>query len=72
MIHNSSSMDRPAVAQRNPRMLMLIGAGVVLLVVLAFLAPAVIRFVRAEKSVDAKNIRFATVTRGDLLRDLSV
>ncbi|HEX8254370.1 MAG TPA: efflux RND transporter periplasmic adaptor subunit [Thermoanaerobaculia bacterium] len=72
MIHNTSSMDRPVVAQRNPRTIALIAAGIVLLVILAFLFPAISRWFRAEKSIDATNLRYATVTRGDLLRDLSV
>jgi HlyD family secretion protein len=72
MIHNTSSMDRPVAASRNPRMIAMIAAGVVLLVLAVVMFPALRRWVRAEKSVDAKNVRYATVTRGDLLRDLSV
>jgi HlyD family secretion protein len=47
-------------------------AAVVLLVVAAVVFPAARRWFRAEKSVDAKTIRLGTVTRGDLLRDISV
>ncbi|HYK04353.1 MAG TPA: efflux RND transporter periplasmic adaptor subunit [Thermoanaerobaculia bacterium] len=72
MIHNSSSMDRPAAAQRNPRIIIAAVAGVVLLIVAAVVFPAVRRWFVAEKSVDAKTIRLATVSRGDLLRDISV
>jgi HlyD family secretion protein len=72
MIHNSSSMDRPAEAQRNPRIIIAAVAGVVLLIIAAVVFPAARRWFVAEKSVDAKTIRFATVTRGDLLRDISV
>jgi HlyD family secretion protein len=72
MIHNSSSMDRPAAAQRNPRIIVAAVAGVVLLLVAAVAFPAVRRWFQAEKSIDAKTVRLATVTRGDLLRDISV
>ena len=72
MIHNTSSMDRPAAAQRNPRVIVAAVAGVILLVALAVAFPAMRRWARAEKSVDAKTLRLATVTRGDLLRDISV
>lgn len=72
MIHNSSSMDRPVVAQRNPRVIAAVVAGVVLLILLAVSFPAISRWARADRAVDSKTLRFATVTRGDLLRDLSV
>ncbi|HEX8617633.1 MAG TPA: efflux RND transporter periplasmic adaptor subunit [Thermoanaerobaculia bacterium] len=72
MIHNTSSMDRPAAAQRNPRVVAAIVAAVVLLVAAAVAFPAMRRWAQADRSVDAKTIRFATVTRGDLLRDISV
>jgi HlyD family secretion protein len=72
MIENTSSMDRPAVAQRNPRVLIAAAAGVVLLIVLAFAVPAMRRWSRAERAVDGSTIRTGTVTRGDLLRDISV
>jgi HlyD family secretion protein len=72
MIHNSQSMDRPVTAQRNPRIIAAAVAGVVVVAILAIAFPAMRRWFRADKSVDARNLRFATVTRGDLLRDLSV
>ncbi len=72
MIHNSSSMDRPVEAQRNPRIVIAIVAGVVLLVLAALAFPAMRRWMTAEKSIDASTLRLATVTRGDLLRDISV
>jgi HlyD family secretion protein len=73
MIHNTSSMDRPVVVQRNPRVIAAVVAGVVaLLLILAFTFPSMRRWVRAEKAVDASTLRFAQVTRGDLLRDLSL
>lgn len=73
MIQNSSSMDRPVVAQtRNPRVVAAIAAGVVLLVVAAIAFPAIRRWSRADRAVDASTLRFGTVTRGDLMRDISV
>jgi HlyD family secretion protein len=73
MIHNSSSMDRPVTApQRNMRMLVLGAAGVVLLAALVFAFPSLRRWARAEKSIDSTSVRTASVTRGDLLRDISV
>lgn len=72
MIQNSSSMDRPVVASRNPRLIAAIVAAVVLLGVLALAFPALTRWVRADRSIDGSTLRFATVTRGDLLRDLNV
>lgn len=72
MILDSSSMDRVVVRQRSPRTIA-IGVGAALLLGIVALAfPSMRRWYRAEKSVDAKTIRFATVTRGDLQRDLSV
>ncbi|HEY2090896.1 MAG TPA: efflux RND transporter periplasmic adaptor subunit [Thermoanaerobaculia bacterium] len=73
MIESSSSMDRPVVGQRNARLLA--GgaiASVVVLILLAAAFPAIRRWSRAERAVDASTLRFGTVTRGDLLRDLSV
>ncbi|HEY2321463.1 MAG TPA: efflux RND transporter periplasmic adaptor subunit [Thermoanaerobaculia bacterium] len=73
MIENTSSMDRPVVGQRNAR---LIAGGaiatVAVLVALIAAFPAIRRWSRAERAVDASTLRFGTVTRGDLLRDLSV
>lgn len=71
MIENTSSMDRPAAARRNPRVLA-IGAAAIALVALAIAFPAIRRWMRAERAVDATSLRYATVTRGDLVRDLSV
>ncbi|HEY2829784.1 MAG TPA: efflux RND transporter periplasmic adaptor subunit [Thermoanaerobaculia bacterium] len=73
MIESTSSMDRPVAGQRNARLLA--GgaiASVVVLILLAAAFPAIRRWSRAERAVDASTLRFGTVTRGDLLRDLSV
>jgi HlyD family secretion protein len=72
MIHNSQSMDRPVAPQRSPRVVAAVVAGLILLTLLAIAFPAIRRWVRAEKAVDAKTVRLASVTRGDLLRDLSM
>ena len=65
-------MDRAVVAQRNPRVMIGVAIGAVLLLAFAFVFPSLRRWARADRSVDATTVRFATVTRGDLLRDLSV
>lgn len=72
MITDTSSMDRPVVATRSRRqtILLAIAAGAVAIVALLF--PAILRWVRADRAVDASSLRVAAVTRGDLVRDLSV
>ena len=65
-------MDRPVEAARGPRRLVLAIAAVVLLVGAAVAWPAVRRWAGAERAVDGSTLRYATVTRGDLVRDLSV
>lgn len=73
MIENTSSMDRTVAAGRNPRRVALISAvGVAAIVILALVIPTATRWMRADRAVDATSLRFATVTRGDLLRDLSL
>lgn len=66
-------MDRPVVAGRMSKTtLLLIAGGVVLLIVAIFFLPSIRRWMRAERSVDASSLRYATVERGDLLRDIAV
>jgi HlyD family secretion protein len=72
MIENVSSMDRAVEERSRSRRVPIFIAAVVLLVALAATLPAAIRWFRAERSVDASSLRYATVTRGDLVRDLSV
>lgn len=73
MIQDTSSMDRPVVGARVPRPMLLAGIGVAALVVLAIaLFPSIRRWTSAERSVDATTLRIATVTRGELLRDIAV
>jgi len=73
MIQDTSSMDRHVVVARTPRTMILIAVAVAAVLVLsAVLFPSVRRWARAEKAVDATTLRFGTVQRGDLLRDVSV
>ena len=73
MIQDTSSMDRPIAASRITRPMVIAGiAAVVLLIIAALLFPSVRRWARAETAVDATTLRIAAVTRGDLLRDVSV
>jgi len=66
-------MDRPVETARSSRLLLYIGiAAGALLILGVILFPAIRRWMRAETSVDATGLRIATVTRGDLQRDLSV
>ena len=65
-------MDRTVSVRRNPRLVALIAVAAAALILLAFAFPSINRWVRAERSVDAASLRLATVTRGDLVRDLSV
>lgn len=73
MIQDTSSMDRTVVVARGPRTAILIAvAAVALLVLGAVLFPSLRRWTAAERSVDATTLRYAVVTRGELLRDLTV
>jgi HlyD family secretion protein len=73
MIQDTSSMDRPVVTGRTLRTPIVAAIAVGAILVLAIvLFPSIRRWVRAEKSVDATTLRFGTVGRGDLLRDVSV
>ena len=65
-------MDRPAPAPRVSRRWVAAILGGLLLVAAAAATPTLLRWVRAERAVDSTGLRFGTVTRGDLVRDLSV
>ncbi|HEX6085564.1 MAG TPA: efflux RND transporter periplasmic adaptor subunit [Thermoanaerobaculia bacterium] len=66
-------MDRTVVATRGPRNLAIIAVAVVALGVLgAVLYPSLRRWTTTERSVDATALRYAVVTRGELLRDITV
>jgi HlyD family secretion protein len=73
MIQETNSMDQivtkgPGLSRRTK--LLLAGAGA-LVVALVLIWPAVQRWARAEQSVDLSRLQIATVTRGDLERDVS-
>jgi len=74
MIQSSSTMDRPVEKNgrfnRKQKIWMALGVGVVVLGVLAY--PSIRRWAVAEASIDISRIRLGTVTRGDLVRDVSV
>ena len=74
MIENASSMDRPVAAPgRLTRARVVALAAVALLLILGAAAfPAIRRWSRADRAVDATTISIGTVTRGDLRRDVSV
>jgi hypothetical protein len=66
-------MDHAVVQPRSTRRLILLSvAGAVILLLGVFLFPSIRRWMRAEKAIDATSLRFASVERGDLLRDVSV
>jgi HlyD family secretion protein len=72
MIENTSSMDR-SVASRGFRLPpAAIAAIVIVLGAIAALIPLASRWWRAERAVDATTVRIGSVTRGDLMRDISV
>ena len=73
MIQETNSMDQivtkgPGLSRRTK--LLLAGAGA-LIVALVLIWPAVQRWARAEQSVDLSRLQIATVSRGDLERDVS-
>src|SRR5256886_15754231 len=74
MIENASSMDRPVSGPgRLTRARIVALAAVALLLLLGALAfPAVRRWSRADRAIDAATLSVGTVTRGDLRRDVSV
>jgi HlyD family secretion protein len=74
MIENTSSMDRavaPGSAFTRSR---IIAGGVVLVVLIgiAFAFPAIRRWSRADRAIDGSTLSIGVVTRGDLVRDISV
>jgi HlyD family secretion protein len=72
LMQGSASMDRPIERPLwTRRRLLLIGVVVLLLGALAFLYPSIRRWSAAETSVSLGRIRLGTVSRGDLVRDVS-
>ena len=74
MIRDASSMDRPVDKIRGlsaQKRLWLIAA-LALLLILAVLYPSIRRWAQSETSIAISRVRIGTVTRGDLVRDVSV
>ena len=74
MIRDASSMDRPVDKIRGlsaQNRLWLIAA-LALLLILAVLYPSIRRWAQSETSIAISRVRIGTVTRGDLVRDVSV
>jgi HlyD family secretion protein len=74
MIHDSSSMDKPVESgvrvSRAARNTAIALAALIVLVVLFF--PAFRRWSQADRAIDSTALRYGTVSRGDLQRDISV
>ena len=75
MIPDAATMDKPVAGARTGgrRWIVLGSAGaLVVLAALALVAPALRRWARAERVVDADRVRIAAVARGDLERDVAI
>jgi HlyD family secretion protein len=73
LIRDTSTMDRPVeAAPRGRRRLVVAGAIVAALLLGVVALPGVVRWFSSERSVDAPNLRFGKVTRGDLVRQVEV
>ncbi len=74
MIENTSSMDRVVAPGSGFTRARVIAAGVILavLIALAVAFPSIRRWSRGDRAVDASTLAFGVVTRGDLVRDISV
>ncbi|MCP1373523.1 efflux RND transporter periplasmic adaptor subunit [Dyella lutea] len=72
MIRDTSAQDRLVEVKSNrKRRVLLIGAGVAVVAVLALAMPGVMRMFSADASVSASRLAFATVTRGPFVRDIA-
>ncbi|HEY6894796.1 MAG TPA: efflux transporter periplasmic adaptor subunit, partial [Rhodanobacteraceae bacterium] len=75
MIESTSSMDRAVAAPSLiTRKRMIVGGAIAIVVILiaAIAYPSIRLWLRADRSIDASTLGIATVTRGDLRRDVSV
>jgi len=74
MIENTSSMDRVVAPGSGFTRARMIAAGVIVavLIALALAFPAIRRWARGDRAVDASTLAFGVVVRGDLVRDISV
>jgi HlyD family secretion protein len=72
MIRDTSAQDRLVEVKPNrKRRMILIGGGVVVLGLLAWLAPGIGRLFSASASVSSSRLAFATVERGPFVRDIA-
>ena len=72
MIRDTSAQDRLVDTARSPRRRwLMIGGIVVAVVIVALLAPGVMRLFSAQSSVSASRLSFATVERGPFVRDIA-
>lgn len=72
MIRDTSAQDRLVEVKPNrKRRLILLGAGALVLALLAWLAPGVGRLFSASASVSSSRLAFATVERGPFVRDIA-
>ena len=73
MIRDTSTMDRPVEAGPRLRRRWLIAAAAAAVALLAATTiPGLVRWASSERAVDASALRFGTVTRGDLVREVAV
>jgi HlyD family secretion protein len=72
MIRDTSAQDRLVEVKPNrKRRLILLGAGVLVLGLLAWLAPGIGRLFSASASVSSSRLAFATVERGQFINDIA-
>lgn len=72
MIRDTSATDRLVEAKPNrKRQLILLGVGVLVLGLLAWLAPGIGRLFSATASVSSSRLSFGTVVRGPFVRDIA-
>lgn len=72
MIRSTSTQDRPIEKTRRSFPLGIAIGGSALLLAILFFGPSLTRWARSDRSVDTATVRFATVHRGDLIRDAAV
>lgn len=74
MIRDDSNMDRPVSGSsaRTKKQLLWGGVALLLLALVALFLPSWRRWAESETSIDISRVRIGAVTRGDLVRDVSV
>jgi len=72
VIRDTSTMDRVVERPTRSRRLVLVAIVVAVVAVVALALPAARRWMSSERTVDASQLRFGTVTRGDLVREVEV